>query len=128
MRCACAAIVKSAKGPSNGNLFTEEDWNDESSLTEGPYSFSKVWHVSSMHRIVGCHACSPSGSAFSIARVGLQAEAERAAWEVSKAEGFDLVTINPTFVLGPVIGDRADATSIVCFKACPPCYFCMPPA
>jgi hypothetical protein len=49
----------------------------------------------------------------------LQTEAEKAAWEMSKAEGFDLVTINPTFVLGPVIGDRADATSILCFKVWP---------
>lgn len=49
----------------------------------------------------------------------MQTEAEKAAWEMSKAEGFDLVTINPTFVLGPVIGDRADATSILCFKVRP---------
>lgn len=68
------------------------------------------------------HACSPGRgallAALSTSCARLQAEAEKAAWEVSKAEGFDLVTINPTFVLGPVIGDRADATSILCFKAC----------
>ena len=49
----------------------------------------------------------------------LQTEAEKAAWAISKAEGFELVTINPTFVLGPVISDRADATSILCFKVGP---------
>lgn len=80
-----AAIVKSQKGPQNGSLFSEEDWNDESSLTDQPYRFSKT-------------------------------EAEKAAWAISKQEGLDLVTINPTFVLGPVIGSRADATSITLFK------------
>lgn len=40
--------MKPAKGPFNGKLFTEEDWNDESSLTDGPYRFSKVGHASSM--------------------------------------------------------------------------------
>ena len=49
----------------------------------------------------------------------LQTEAEKAAWAISKAEGFELVTINPTFVLGPVISDRADATSILSFKVGP---------
>lgn len=37
-----AAVVKAKKGPANGKLFTEEDWNDESSLTDEPYRFSKV--------------------------------------------------------------------------------------
>ena len=39
---ASAAIVKPKAGPCNGKLFTEEDWNDESTLTDGPYRFSKV--------------------------------------------------------------------------------------
>ncbi len=42
MSCMRAAIVKPAAGPCNGKLFTEEDWNNESSLTDGPYRFSKV--------------------------------------------------------------------------------------
>lgn len=42
MFCGVAAIVKPKKGAGNGKLFTEEDWNDESSLTDGPYRFSKV--------------------------------------------------------------------------------------
>lgn len=37
-----AAVVKGRKGPSNGSVYTEEDWNDESSLTESPYMYSKV--------------------------------------------------------------------------------------
>lgn len=39
-----AAVVKNKKGPSNGSLYTEEDWNDESSLTVSPYMYSKVGH------------------------------------------------------------------------------------
>ena len=46
----------------------------------------------------------------------LQTEAEKAGWEFSKKEGIPLVVINPTFVLGPVVGKRADATSIIDFK------------
>ncbi|EIE24719.1 NAD(P)-binding protein [Coccomyxa subellipsoidea C-169] len=80
-----AAVVKSQKGPQNGSLFTEEDWNDESSLDDQPYRFSKT-------------------------------EAEKEAWAISKREGLDLVTINPTFVLGPVVSSRTDATSIILFK------------
>lgn len=51
----------------------------------------------------------------------LQVAAEKAAWEASKKEGFELITICPTFVLGPVISNRADATSILDVKVgvCP---------
>ena len=35
------------KGPANGKLFTDEDWNDEATLTEGPYPYSKVCGASS---------------------------------------------------------------------------------
>lgn len=45
-----------------------------------------------------------------------QTEAEKEAWAISKREGLDLVTINPTFVLGPVVSSRTDATSIILFK------------
>ena len=48
----------------------------------------------------------------------MQVAAERAAWEASKKDGWDLVTICPTFVLGPVISNRADATSILDVKVC----------
>jgi nucleoside-diphosphate-sugar epimerase len=46
-----------------------------------------------------------------------QTEAEKTAWSIAKDAGLQLVTINPTFVLGPTIGSRADATSILDFKA-----------
>ena len=47
----------------------------------------------------------------------LQTVAERAAWELSKEHGFDLVTIQPGFVIGPVLGHRADAQSVKTLKA-----------
>ena len=43
-----AAVVKGKAGPSNGRV-TEEDWNDESSLTDEPYRFSKVGGGASAH-------------------------------------------------------------------------------
>ena len=46
----------------------------------------------------------------------LQTVAEKRAWEVSKKEGFELVTIMPSLVLGPVTGTRPDGTSINAFK------------
>jgi len=46
----------------------------------------------------------------------VQVAAEREAWDASKKHNFELVTICPTFVLGPVISNRADATSILDVK------------
>ena len=45
-----------------------------------------------------------------------QVAAERVAWEMAKEHGFHLCVINPTFVLGPVISSRTDATSIDVFR------------
>ncbi|KAK9803315.1 hypothetical protein WJX73_000726 [Symbiochloris irregularis] len=42
--------------------------------------------------------------------------AEKEAWTLSKQEGFELVTILPSFVIGPVLGRRQDATSIKALK------------
>ena len=53
----------------------------------------------------------------------VQVAAEKAAWEASKKDGFELVTICPTFVLGPVISNRADATSILDVKVLTPSTF-----
>ena len=38
--------------------------------------------------------------------------AEREAWKLSKQFGFDLVSICPSFILGPVLNERADAASV----------------
>ena len=35
-------MIKRKKGPSNGELYTDEDWNDEATLAEASYAFSKV--------------------------------------------------------------------------------------
>lgn len=56
-------------------------------------------------------ACSPS-----LPCNALQTVAEQAAWEIAKKDDLDLCVINPTFVLGPVISDRTDATSIKSVK------------
>ena len=48
----------------------------------------------------------------------MQTLAEKAAWDLSKKHGFELVTVNPTFVFGPVLSNRADATSVLMMKVC----------
>ncbi|MEO0900390.1 MAG: NAD-dependent epimerase/dehydratase family protein [Bacteroidota bacterium] len=54
-----------------GRVLSEKDWNTNASLDYQPYSYSKV-------------------------------EAEKAAWEMAEAQDqWDLVAVNPTFVLGP---------------------------
>ncbi|GBF51611.1 nucleoside-diphosphate sugar epimerase [Leptospira ryugenii] len=64
------------------HTFTEEHWNTTSSLTNQPYSYSKT-------------------------------VAEREAWEiVNKQNRWDLLTINPSFVMGPSLSKRLDATSV----------------
>ena len=51
----------------------------------------------------------------------MQTVAEKKAWELSKKEGFELATIMPSLVLGPVTGTRPDGTSINAMKV--GCYF-----
>ncbi len=74
-----------------GGVFTESDWNTSSSLTHQPYSYSKV-------------------------------SAERVAWDIAKAQQpdaqhlWDLLTINPSFVLGPSLGRGSDSTSLSTMK------------
>ena len=41
-----------------------------------------------------------------------QTVAEREAWKLAKEHGFDLVTVQPSYVIGPVLGQRADATTV----------------
>jgi dihydroflavonol-4-reductase len=58
----------------DGHVYTEADWNTSSSLTRNPYYFSKTL-------------------------------AEQAAWGfVDRSSGFDLVVINPFYVIGPLLG------------------------
>ena len=73
-------------GAVDGDVFTEEHWNTTSSLTHQPYSFSKV-------------------------------EAERAAWEIAEAQDrWDLVVINPGFVLGPSLTTASNSASFATMK------------
>lgn len=62
-----------------GGVFTEEIWNTSSSLDHNPYSYSKT-------------------------------VAEQEAWKIAKAQNrWDLVTVNPSLVIGP--GINPDGTS-----------------
>lgn len=62
-------------------LFTEEYWNRTSSLKHQPYSYSKTL-------------------------------AEKEAWKLQKEQSrWDLVVINPSFVMGPSLSNRTDGES-----------------
>ncbi len=62
-------------------IFTEEIWNTSSTLTHNPYSFSKI-------------------------------EAEKEAWQIAKSQSqWDLVTINPSLVMGPGLNPNATSES-----------------
>lgn len=63
-------------------VFTEKEWNVTSSATHQPYSYSKTI-------------------------------AEKAAWEMTeKQDRWDLLTINPGWILGPSVSKRTDSMSI----------------
>ena len=69
-------------GQAPKGVFDEECWNTTSSLKHNPYSFSKTL-------------------------------AEKKAWEIhDKQNKWDLVTINPSFVLGPSLSKRIDSASV----------------
>ena len=69
-----------------GGVLTEEVWNTTSSLTHQPYSFSKT-------------------------------EAEKEAWRIADQQScWDLVVINPSFVLGPGINPHATSESFSMVK------------
>lgn len=69
---------KDLEGPP---VFTEEDWNESSSLQHQPYSYSKVLAEREAWKIA------------------------------SAQERWKLVVINPSFVLGPTLSQRSDSTS-----------------
>lgn len=65
-----------------GGVFTEASWNTTSSEKHQPYAFSKTL-------------------------------AEKLAWEMAgKQSRWDLVVINPGFIMGPSLSKRTDSTSI----------------
>lgn len=65
-----------------GTQLNEKSWNTTSNIKNNPYSFSKKI-------------------------------AEETAWEISKSQNrWDLITINPGFILGPSLSNRTDSFSI----------------
>ncbi|MEM7229963.1 MAG: aldehyde reductase [Planctomycetota bacterium] len=85
---SCAAIYGDNADLENtaNGIFTEDDWNTSSSLTHQAYSYSKTM-------------------------------AEREAWDIANAQDkWTLVTINPSFVLGPAINPNAGGESMSFMK------------
>jgi len=83
---SCASVVEHYPTDGGTKVWTEEDWNTTSSLTEGPYRLSKVL-------------------------------AEKYTWEwAEKHPHVHVVTILPTFIIGPPLSTRAEATSIKVVK------------
>jgi len=85
------AAIYTGRAPADPlRRYTESDWNLESSLTDDAYRYSK--------RL-----------------------AEQAAWNFVKehSEGlhFDLVVLNPSFILGPALSTRTDSPSVGLTKA-----------
>lgn len=85
---SCAAIYGDSYDTLSmpNGILTEEIWNTSSTLDHQPYSYSKT-------------------------------EAEKQAWEIAKAQNqWELVTINPSFVLGPGINPHATSESFSVMK------------
>jgi nucleoside-diphosphate-sugar epimerase len=85
---SCAAIIgdNADLKKTPNGIFTEEIWNTSSSLEHQPYSYSKTI-------------------------------AEKEAWEISKQQThWDLVTINPSLVIGPGINPNATSESFKIVK------------
>jgi len=82
---SCAAIYTDAIDTVNapGGKITEEIWNTTASLDYQPYSYSKTL-------------------------------AEKKAWEINKAQDkWDLVTINPSFVMGPALSTKSSSSESI---------------
>lgn len=80
---SCAAICGDSIDlqETKSGVFTEDDWNTTSTLDHQSYNYSKVM-------------------------------AEREAWKVAETQdNWDLVTINPSFVLGPAIDPQCQSES-----------------
>ncbi|MGQ7870579.1 NAD-dependent epimerase/dehydratase family protein [Sunxiuqinia sp. sy24] len=66
----------------NNGVFNEKSWNTTSSVSHQPYPYSKTM-------------------------------AEKEAWKIAEKQNrWDLVVINPGFILGPSLSQRSDSTSI----------------
>ncbi|MEN0048307.1 MAG: NAD-dependent epimerase/dehydratase family protein [Bacteroidota bacterium] len=79
---SCAAIYTDAIDTQNApnGTLTEEIWNTTASLEYQPYSYSKTL-------------------------------AEKAAWKMAESQSqWDLVTINPSFVMGPVLNPKTSTS------------------
>jgi nucleoside-diphosphate-sugar epimerase len=79
---SCAAVVEHYPTDDGSKIWTEDDWNTTSTLTDGPYRLSKVL-----------------------------AEKVAFEWAAQHPD-VKLATILPTFIIGPPHTKRADATSI----------------
>jgi nucleoside-diphosphate-sugar epimerase len=84
---SCAAVTwANAKARGTNHVWSENDWQEDNTLENGPYRMSK--------RL-----------------------AEQAAWKfVRTLDGVDLVTICPSFILGPILIKRTDAASVSFMK------------
>lgn len=85
---SCAAIYgdNADLAQIEGDEFTEADWNTSSSLDHQPYAYSKTL-------------------------------AEKEAWKIAKQQNrWDLVTINPSLVVGPGINPFATSASFTLIK------------
>jgi nucleoside-diphosphate-sugar epimerase len=82
---SCAAIYTDASDIENtpDKILTEEVWNTTASLDYQPYSYSKTL-------------------------------AEQKAWEINKGQSqWDLVTINPSFVMGPALNAQSSTSESI---------------
>ena len=77
--------------PDSGNLYTEEDWND--------FIDESIWKDNSQQ-----------------AYIASKSIAERKAWELGKSHGIDVVVIQPTLVMGPVLAPRVEGVSVSTMK------------
>lgn len=85
---SCAAIYgdNADLAKTKNGIFTEDDWNESSSLTHQPYSYSKTL-------------------------------AEKEAWKICQNQDqWDLVTINPSLVIGPGINPFGTSESFNIMK------------
>lgn len=85
---SCAAIYgdNADLAETSGGVFTEDDWNTSSSVDHQPYSYSKTM-------------------------------AEREAWNIAgEQDRWDLVTVNPSLVLGPGLDPHGTSESFNMMK------------